>query len=170
MARRAAQFKSDDQAFGVQIPARAMSHLLRVCRSEAPHETGGILVGTYSAALDCAIIDEVCFSPPDSQVGRYTFFRGIQGLRVRLAAAWTERHAYYLGEWHSHPYAQPIPSCTDNRQLVEISRAGEYHCPEPVLLVVGNRMTSVSDCKAFVYPRGRRRRELHLDGAEEVRR
>ncbi len=42
-----------------------------------------------------------------------------------------------MGEWHFHPQASPAPSSRDSIQMRDIARMLQYHCPEPILLMVG---------------------------------
>jgi integrative and conjugative element protein (TIGR02256 family) len=72
----------------------------------------------------------------DSASGRAWFQRGVAGLQDLLFRRWRQQE-YYLGEWHSHPGAAPTPSGTDATQLKLFARAADYHCPEPILLIVG---------------------------------
>jgi integrative and conjugative element protein (TIGR02256 family) len=116
-------------------------------------ETGGILMGRYSAAHDCALVTEVLGPPGDSRSGPTWFVRGVAGLQAALNRAWGRRREYYLGEWHLHPSAAPTPSGVDYAQMAEVANTSSWRCPEPVLLIVGGDPTQTWRALALVVTR-----------------
>lgn len=148
------EFWSEDRGFGLKVPMRLLSRMLELSRSAAPKETGGVLVGYYVEAQDCAIVTEVSEAPPDSRSGRYFFVRGIAGLQQWLDKLWCKERNFYLGDWHSHPGKAPRASPTDILQLEEIAEDESRKCPEPVAILIGGAATDTQDVGAFVYPRG----------------
>lgn len=143
-----------DGRFGLAVEAGPLSRILTLCRRAGGTETGGILLGRYSTALDCAIVTSASSAPPDSRSGRTWFQRGVRGLQRLLDRVWREEHRYYLGEWHFHPSALPEPSPVDIAQMLEIAATAEYHCPEPVLLIIGGDPHAEWWAKAVVFIRG----------------
>lgn len=99
-------------------------------------ETGGMVCGYYSDNLLQATITEFCEPPKDSILGRSTFSRGIVGTENYLKEKWIEGQ-YYLGDWHLHPYSNPIASGQDLKQLEINSRDKSLNCPEPIMVIVG---------------------------------
>lgn len=155
------EFRSADARFRVHVPGATVGRLLYLCRSSGTRETGGILVGGYSATLDCARVRAASGPPRDSVRGPSSFQRGTRGLQSWLERRWASRGDHYLGEWHFHPYAQPVPSGTDLQQLGRIARAAEYRCPEPILLIVGGNPTGKWLISAHVVPIGQAAVPLH---------
>ncbi|RKH24590.1 hypothetical protein D7V77_20315 [Corallococcus sp. CA041A] len=147
------EFHSEDACFQVHLPQPLLRKLLKLCRASEQHETGGILVGHYSEALDCARVRRVSSPPPDSKRGLAWFERGTKGLQALLDRSWSSRRDHYLGEWHFHPFAAPIPSATDLRQLMSIARDPRYRCPEPLLLIVGGDPAGEWSVSVHVVPR-----------------
>lgn len=132
--------KTEDGTFAVELQASVLSALDRYCRDAGSSETGGILVGRYSEDLSLAIIREATPPPADSRRGHAWFVRGAHGLREMLSKRWRARErTYYVGEWHFHPAPHVEPSSDDFEQMIEISRAREYECKEPLLLIFGAR-------------------------------
>ncbi|MCI0392351.1 MAG: Mov34/MPN/PAD-1 family protein [Acidobacteria bacterium] len=146
-------FWSEDGRYGLQIAGNHGRSLLRLCRRACPLETGGILLGHYSVSHECAIVTEITKAPLDSQSGRDWFIRGVRGLQRKIDRLWHRNQGYYLGEWHFHPFGSPLPSSTDAIQMFEIAESEQYHCPEPVLLIVGGDPVDVWSVKAFVFLR-----------------
>jgi integrative and conjugative element protein (TIGR02256 family) len=140
---------SKNNRFGVRLSARAARRMIRSCRLSHPLETGGILIGTYTAARDCALIWIASGAPIDSSWGPTWFKRGTRHLQRWLDALW-HKNQYYLGEWHYHPSAASTPSDRDRSQMKAISQAPQQHCPEPLLLIVGGDATQGYILKAFV--------------------
>jgi len=130
-------FVSDDGRFQLRLPARHVAQMLAFCRGSAGRETGGILVGHYAPTLDCAVVTGVSGPPADSRASRTRFVRGVRGLKQWLRSLWNGPRHYYLGEWHFHPGAAPVPSAADRDQMREIAASPTYHCPEPLLVILG---------------------------------
>lgn len=145
-------FQSEDGTFGVSIKPETLTEVLNRCRDFAPAETGGILVGYYNDALNCAVVTDASERPPDSRSGRTWLVRGTAGLQGWLDRLWSRsKRRYYLGEWHVHPGATPEPSPTDTKQMAKIARSPSYRCPEPVLLLVGGAAEEHSDVRVYVF-------------------
>lgn len=110
--------------------------MLVACARASGRETGGILVGHYTDALDCAVVTRASRAPSDSKRGATWFVRGVRGLQRWISRLWHEGR-YYLGEWHSHPGTDPTPSAIDIAQMRAIAGSSLYRCPEPILVIVG---------------------------------
>jgi integrative and conjugative element protein (TIGR02256 family) len=129
-------FVAEDHAVAIMVTEAIRKMLLEHCEKAHQLETGGILIGHYTPLADQAVITEVTGPPRDSIASRWSFIRGLHGLQQLINRAWRRRD-YYLGEWHFHPFARPIPSDRDRRQVIAFSKDPAYRCPEPILLVVG---------------------------------
>ena len=78
-------------------------------------ERGGILIGSYRGphieVVDCTepgVADEATLS---------SFTRQDKRHQEAATEAWrkSQRKQTYVGEWHSHPFGQPVPSGIDRR-------------------------------------------------------
>jgi integrative and conjugative element protein (TIGR02256 family) len=145
-----------DGAYGLRIEAGAFGELDRICREAGLVETGGILVGCYSHDLTMAIVHEVTPPPSDSRRGHTWFNRGVAGLRDMLAQRWRARdRTHYLGEWHFHPASIIVPSTEDFSQMITISKADEYKCREPLLVILGSsEREGARALRVFICPAG----------------
>lgn len=151
--------KTDDGTFAVELPLSVLGALDRYCRDAGSVETGGILIGRYSDDLALAIVREATPPPTDSKGGRSWFVRGVSGLREMLGKRWrAKERTFYIGEWHFHPANHVEPSGDDFAQMIEISRAREYDCKDPLLLILGaskaegERIFRAFVCSAAVTP------------------
>lgn len=144
------QFRSSDKRFGVQISETEMTKAVKQCAKARRNETGGILVGKYTKSLDFAVVTSVSDAPGDSQAGGTWFRRGIAGLQSWLNGLWKSK-AYYLGEWHFHPFAAALPSGDDLEEMKSIANTESYHCPEPILMIIGGDPKKAWHVRVFVY-------------------
>ena len=151
--------RSPDSRFGISIPASVLENILSLCHEALPKETGGILIGRYNDSLDVALVSRATPPPSDSVSGPTWFSRGTRGLGSLLRSLWKEKQ-YYLGEWHFHPDADPTPSPIDEDQLCDISADRNYHCPAPVLLIMGGNPNEIWASRAFAFPKAEGRVEL----------
>lgn len=147
-------FISDDRRFGLVLPAEHLGELERLAAASGADETGGLLIGRYTPALDTAIVTLVTPAPADSRSGRTWFRRGTDGLQRLVDTRWRRHRELDIGEWHYHPNAAPRPSGTDFWQMVEFASDPRRRCPEPVLVIIGGGPGRWS-FSATVYPRGR---------------
>jgi integrative and conjugative element protein (TIGR02256 family) len=147
-------FRSGDGLYGLRLTHACIPDLLDLCSHAGGGETGGILIGYYTEALDTAVVTTATGPPPDSKGGRDWFKRGVKGLRERLEEDWNARQEFYLGEWHFHPSELPKPSTTDDDRLERIAVSPQYECNSPVLLIIGCNSGDEWLLGAYVYPRG----------------
>jgi integrative and conjugative element protein (TIGR02256 family) len=144
---------SADGRFNLELPGRIIDEMLELCGRSFPLETGGILVGFYSDDSRFAHVTNLVPAPIDSVSNRFSFQRGVRGVQKFLNQMWLRRR-YYLGEWHFHPGGSASPSGMDSDQMKSIAYAGSYHCPEPVLLILGGDPPQQVTFESYVYLKG----------------
>lgn len=78
-------------------------------------EAGGILLGRYLCDSDDIVVDDITVPLPGDKRGRCFFHRLQKTHQQVITQAWQASNGTrtYLGEWHTHPEAQPTPSCVD---------------------------------------------------------
>ena len=85
-------------------------------------ETGGVLFGEVDELLKVIWIDEVSGPPPDSVASPEGFLCGTAGvaeMNVEKIKR-TSGSVSFVGMWHTHPQALPIPSKTDLGAMKEL--------------------------------------------------
>lgn len=137
------EFLCNELGISVILEEKVCQKIEDIVQKQKSVETGGIIIGYYTASLQKAIITELSDAPIDSKAGYNWFYRGIKGLKKLLADKWTKRGEYYLGEWHLHPNSSPNPSIIDIKQMKKNARNKEFNCPEPVLLIIGGTSFAV---------------------------
>lgn len=130
-------------------------------------ETGGILIGRYGVEGWHADVVEATPKPPGSRAGWFWFQRAPNGLASLLKDRW-QLGFHYLGEWHYHPGGAPTPSTPDVRAMQKIARDAAYHCPAPILLIVGGSAKTGWTLSATLFREGRSI-PCHADESSAVR-
>jgi integrative and conjugative element protein (TIGR02256 family) len=97
----------------VFLSAEALQTISEEIVSAPAHlETGGILLGQGDGQPDFHVIQ--AGGPGPNAVHEPTRFVRDLDHAVELAdRAWNEEQAVWIGEWHTHPVAGPVPSETD---------------------------------------------------------
>ena len=154
-------FLSSDGRFGAKLDKALLSSLLKLCMKSHNLETGGILVGFYSSDSKLAVVTNISTAPKDSRRGSFSFIRGVQGLQEWLMKLWQNpSRQYYLGEWHFHPSSAATASKEDIAQLHKIACSEQYHCPEPILLILGGNPKGAWEIKVYIWVKGKEILEL----------
>jgi len=78
-------------------------------------EAGGILLGRYILDCDDVVVDEATVPVEDDRRSRQRFYRSAKHHQDAICRAWARSAGTcnYLGEWHTHPEADPSPSSID---------------------------------------------------------
>ena len=78
-------------------------------------EAGGMLLGRLIENCFDIVIDEATTPLPSDRSGRFFFFRSRREAQKLINEVWSRSGAalVYLGEWHTHPEDDPIPSTED---------------------------------------------------------
>jgi integrative and conjugative element protein (TIGR02256 family) len=137
-----------------------------LCQQSGGKETGGLLVGLYNEACDCAVISQIMPPPRDSRFGNTWFERGISGIRSNLIRFRKEESSYYLGEWHYHPNSNARPSPQDRFQMKSTDLRSAFICPEPILLIIGGSARIGWSTSVWVFPESQT--EIELFARHEV--
>lgn len=149
------RFRSQDGRYGLTLPSPAVTGMRREAQNATGRETGGILVGLYSASLDTAIVTSVEVAPVDSAASRSSFSRGVSGIQTLLNRLWHQPvRTYYLGEWHVHPGFSPEKSAQDDATMQSGRLHDAFHCAVPVLVILGGDPSAIWTLRAWAYPQG----------------
>ncbi len=150
-------FQTENEKYGMKICKDFINRILNHCQNASPNETGGIMVGYYSDDLRWTIVTDITGPPVDSILNRCSFYRGIKGLQKFLDSNWRKRKHYYLGEWHFHPFSFPIPTQSDNIQMINFANNRLLRCPEPILMILGGDPAGEWELKAYVFIKNTKR-------------
>ncbi len=145
------KFKSKDGKFSFVLGNALVPQLVKHIIQAKGNETGGILIGNYNTEHSEATLRTLSGPPKDSRSGFSWFQRGMYGLQRLLNKHWN-KNEYYLGEWHYHPFSSPTPSFQDMQQMKQIASTKSYHCPEPILLIIGGTPDNY-EIKLFIVSR-----------------
>nr|WP_199000946.1 ThiF family adenylyltransferase [Flavobacterium sp. ASV13] len=114
-----------------------------------PNEFGGVFVGFKEN--DLIIVKDILL-PDKYENGKTVFIRHPGTLNERLQSIFEETSGkiIYLGEWHSHPDASPMPSQTDIKTMKEIAENNEINNINP-LLMISKISNDIFESNFFLY-------------------
>lgn len=122
---------------------KVTSPVLKVMQAYAQHsrtatEAGGVLLGRYIQNSNDVVVDAVTEPMPGDRRTRCSFFRAKARHQAAINAAWeaSDGTCTYLGEWHTHPEANPTPSGVDTKGWCRRLREDQYD-EELFFLIVG---------------------------------
>ena len=87
-------------------------------------ESGGIIVGYYENSLGELKISDLTFPQAKDVRSRFRFIRKAAGHQDIMDELWKKsgHKKSYLGEWHTHNQANPIPSPIDKLNWKKIAK------------------------------------------------
>ena len=157
------RWQSVCKRYAVFISKSCLLKMTEMAQKHYPNEVGTSLIGRYSDDGFHAFVLELAPLSPDSKGSRTSFYRGIAGLQkffAKLRRTYADKR-YYIGEWHSHPDAAPIPSDTDDQNQLAIALDKKTSCPECILIIIGGTFFESDEIGVFVYSRNRKRIMLY---------
>ena len=149
------RWQSDCKKYTVRLSNDCFLKIRKMAQAHSPNEVGTSLVGCYSDnGFEASVLDLAPLSS-DSKGSRTSFYRGVAGLRTfftKLRQNFSGKR-HYVGEWHSHPNASPLPSQTDDKHQFAIAKDTNTACPECILIIIGHTLSNVDEIGVFVYSR-----------------
>lgn len=127
--------------------------MLKLCAKGYPDECGGILIGQYNDDLKKAKIKEIMVSN-NSKGARMAFIREADEANNLLKRLWrlASGTKYFIGEWHSHPNGNGVPSGTDDNAMYKIAKSKKCSCRRPILIIIsgGPRVWQANRCWIYL--------------------
>jgi integrative and conjugative element protein (TIGR02256 family) len=117
------------------ITADAMSLIEMDALKWSPRETGGPLFGYENCGE--LVITRAYLPGHRAFHAPWLYKPDRQAVQMAIDDVYEETHGqeHWIGSWHSHPLARPIPSWTDQRTARRIATEPDVNCPEPVMLI-----------------------------------
>ena len=119
--------KSDGGRFKIDTYAlQKINRYLQIKKDST--EAGGILLGRYIIDSNDIVVDDVTI-PMENDIRRRFFFLRRKRLHLKIAIKrWFESRGTcnYLGEWHTHPEAIPIPSYVDIKEWEKLLKTAIF--------------------------------------------
>lgn len=104
--------KGDKFKLGQAVVVQLHSHMQgQAFKTEA----GGILLGRYILDCEDVVVDKITEPMKGDRRSRLRFFRSARLHQQAINKAWSSSGGTcnYLGEWHTHPETDPVPSLID---------------------------------------------------------
>ncbi|MFI6675233.1 Mov34/MPN/PAD-1 family protein [Kribbella sp. NPDC050470] len=127
----------------VSITATALNVIAREARqSRDGLETGGILLGhDFGQRVE---IRHAGDAGPDARRGTHTFDRDLAHATALAEAAWTHDRSQWLGEWHTHPNQEPVPSPRDLTSYLQHLNDPELDFTQFISIIVTEHEGTIS--------------------------
>ncbi len=120
------------------IAASAIQYMKAEADRAMPKETGGVLLGYWSADRTDVVVTE-CVGPGSKAVHRRSTFvpdHAYHEREVARAYRASGRSITYLGDWHSHPFGPLRLSTADLLTQIRIGRSATARAPEGLMLII----------------------------------
>lgn len=108
-------------------------------RSESAAEAGGVLLGQVNHDESKVVVQRVSLPTAADTATRHSFRRDktwAQGL-IEYEFRNSGGRTIYLGEWHTHPAKQAVPSPRDRGMIREQFRANDMNVAFALLIIAG---------------------------------
>jgi integrative and conjugative element protein (TIGR02256 family) len=120
----------------VWLPDAALHTVVCEAERRAPAESGGVLLGYWSADREVVVCDVVDGGPgAEHAPDRFVPDPNHQASEVARLYEESGRLHTYLGDWHSHPAGGLSLSRTDVATARRIARSRAARCPRPLMLL-----------------------------------
>lgn len=130
-----------DDGVSIVIPSYIMTSLSQMLATRGfARESGGILLGKQITGTLAFELTDASL-PSRYDVGkRFSFLRKMQPANRLISSAWRESNGTinYLGEWHTHNQANPVPSITDTGLMQQVVVDGSLLLARGFMLILGN--------------------------------
>lgn len=146
-------YKDNIYNLSLEISNKIVREIRKQAFEAFPNETGGFLVGKYSADNNTAIVSLV-LSPVKITSGPTFFQRETDGME----SLWDELYKeglVYLGEWHSHPNGSSMYSATDKNALTNIAHSETVVINNPIMLIVSLSKKKIRRMGTYYYNNGK---------------
>lgn len=129
------KFVNKDTGLEFLIGDELINRLAAYGKEKYPNEFGGLLLGKYINSNKTLVIKETLL-PKKYKSSRYYFERGSNGLKELLEQYYANEGLVYVGEWHTHPNNEAVPSPTDIRAMRELAEDENVLINNPVLMIL----------------------------------
>lgn len=103
-------------------------------RARLSRETGGQLFGRFNA--DHILIELATVTKGRSRRTRFGFWPDRKAEQADIDALYLQG-LHYLGDWHTHPEAEPTPSSTDIGKIAGVYRESRHELQVMFMVIVG---------------------------------
>lgn len=104
-------------------------------------EAGGILLGRHIINSCDIIVDKITMPMKEDRGSRFRFFRTRKAHQKVVDEEWKASNGTmnYLGEWHTHPEAHPLPSGIDLENWKQRLQKSKFDSESLFFIIVGQK-------------------------------
>lgn len=134
------QYTQAELGLKLSITGECLEQIERLTLLHHPKEFGGVLVGNYSEAGDCAIVSRI-ITPTKYKSSPTSFTPDPTCINQQLRQL--PEQLQYLGDWHSHPDGPDQPSATDKATIAKLAAHPDVRTRSPLLLIAQTKQHQV---------------------------
>ena len=134
------QYTQAELGLKLSITSECLEQIERLALLHHPKEFGGVLIGNYSEAGDCAIVSRI-ITPTKYKSSPTSFTPDPACINQQLRQL--PEQLQYLGDWHSHPDGPCQPSATDKATIAKLAAHPDVRTRSPLLLIAQTRQHQV---------------------------
>lgn len=125
----------------IEITENMLCKLLKHEQNYGMYESGGILLGKRTTDGKKYIITEITEQNQFDRSGPLFFIRDRIAAQHKINDLWIESKGLvnYIGEWHTHPCRNPMPSIIDLVLMQKIFREKSNVWDEAIMIIVGQQ-------------------------------
>lgn len=118
----------------------ALSAFRANIQAEGRKEAGGILLGRFYPT-DYVMIEKVTIPGRLDKSGLFFFDRSRKRAQKIVIKQWKDSSgiSIYLGEWHTHPVPDPVPSSRDRQMIRNMFNQTQMEITFLFLIIIGTR-------------------------------
>lgn len=133
----------DLQITKLEISRKIVNKLFSYTQTEGKNEMGGIILGMFNEKDNIYVIDDVTKPNKEDISEPFCFIRKKNPAQAIINRKWKKSNGIinYMGEWHTHPCANPKPSSVD-KELISViisNRSCKYKIV--FMIIVGTNRT-----------------------------
>lgn len=124
----------------IDIPSNICEELLQYKQSKLMNESGGILLGKKQNGCYKYEITKITTPSKDDFSTPFSFIRSKKKAQKILNKEWQDSQGIvnYLGEWHTHSVANPIPSYVDRAFIRQLQKDRTNQFKHFFMFILGN--------------------------------
>lgn len=136
----------------ITIHSELIDNIKKVLFKHYPKEFGGVFIGTVETDFKIINIEDIII-PQEYSNNRFYFKRFSNFINEQLRKIFknSKGQKKYLGEWHSHPDGQPIPSQKDLDTILKIATNKKAQNTTPIFAIIKINKNAEIQYNFYIY-------------------
>lgn len=141
----------------VKISELIIQNLIEICNL-SDREQCGIFLGEINS--ENIIVEKIIHDKSSKHKTRFSSIRYTKVIYPDYKKYISENEIYdYIGEWHTHPSGNSVPSKNDNKAMRALLNEPKYRSPQELILGI---VSSAENLRIFLY-KYKKKQKLELE-------